>query len=138
MIWMSTFAREKINKLGKPGRARSSARAVRTRVCALGAGATGGVYGGGSGRGVPDIKVFFLKSNYSFAQRYISNSRATMGVPSYCPICAREELFFRKANLPNDFSLSFGAPWASFYPFARFHRRPDIASGGGGRRYCFK
>ena len=30
MIWISRFAREKINKLGIPGRARSSARAVRT------------------------------------------------------------------------------------------------------------
>ena len=95
------------------------------------------MYGGGSGRGVPDIKVIFLKNNYSSAQRYISNSRATMGVPGYCPICVKEELFFEKTDLPNDSSFFPGA-WASFYPFAYFHRLPDIASGGGGKCYRYR
>ena len=66
--------------------------------CSLGAGEVAGVYGGESGREFSDIKVFHVKSNYSFAQRYISNSRATMGVPRYCPICARGGLF---SNCPH-------------------------------------
>ena len=62
-------------------------------MCALGAGEVAGVYRGGSGRGVSDIKVFLVKNSYSSAQRYIANSRATIGVPSYCPICAKGDVF---------------------------------------------
>ena len=43
LIWIRRFANKKIKRFGKPGRARSSPRAIRTRVCALGAGATVGV-----------------------------------------------------------------------------------------------
>ena len=60
-----------------------------------------------------------------------------MGVPGYCPICVKEELFFEKTDLPND-SFSLGGRQASFYPFFRYHRRPDIVSGGGGRCYRYR
>ena len=42
-IWIRRLANEKKKRSGRPGRARSSARAVRTRVLGLGARVTGGV-----------------------------------------------------------------------------------------------
>ena len=75
---------------------------------------------------------FLFNFNYPLALRYIINSRATMGVPNYCPINVRVEIMCREEALC---LLISPLPLVGGRPFVPYHRRPGIGNGGGGRRY---